>query len=376
MPTPISAHDELPNTVAISPSISIARHRLNVIDNYEDLVTFSPDLDALHDTAGSANPFTHSSFFLPWVKQATQDNFSIKCQLVWSGSDLVGFMPLFEKKMAPRFLNSLRLSPPLRGTTPPMDILCAHNSEETVAEFASRIDKEKWDLQYFPSFLENSQVATRWAALHKEKGHRIETEAVPDYCAIDVFQDWETYYSQRSKKTRRNIRWLDNNFVGEFSVFKPGDDNLEYHLKIMQDVIEKSWKANGEMLKSGLQDLRDLAFSLSQSNRLRMITLSHEDNGLSYLLEIDDGQHRHAFHNAYNADYQKLAPGKQVIQKAIKSVFADQRKTYNFWGNRDYFSSLANTNHSACNIKILRQGAMPDFRRKLGLFARKAIGKG
>lgn len=338
---------------------------VEVLEDLRSLFAFAPALADLCEATGA--PFyMRPAFFMVWSEHAARAGLMPRCLVLKRGATVLGFAPLFSKRLAPALLGARRLSPPLIGTSPPFDLVVAPNEAGAVARLADAASSLAWVSQHMPSVLSGSGFDREWAEWFEASGAAVSRLDTPGYMTAVCTVSKEEYFESRRASFRRNVKRASQKFekVGEIETFRGGDP-LEPWIDALRTVVERSWKGTAYMRRTGFPLIVDLVRSLDASGLLVLRIARREGRPIGYLMEVDDGTVRHAFHNAMDESERDLGPGILLLFRGVLSAIESGRRSYEFWGNREYIRAMATDVRPAVQIDIASPAMRDRWRRGL-----------
>ena len=280
-------------------------------------------------------PFMLPQFLLPYLSRVGK-RYRYRVLTAWDGEKLVGLAPLFERRVGKLGLRLTVFSFPASGTPPPFDLLIDPGCDGVLPAFIEALRQSDWGL------IELQNVP---AGSSSEKGLRKALAGLPPRFSVSksrtgvyvpIVGSWEAYFRSLSKKRRqaytRALRKCDDRGGVRIVRYPGGEVGLEQALEMMSKVIEASWKKPQDDDLDGKSHLHHLARGLDSGNILDLRFVLVGDKPVAYLFQIDYRRRFHAYHTAYDLDYQKEGPGVLLLGDALQSAHERGDERYDLLG--------------------------------------------
>lgn len=337
------------------------------------LAALAPEWGALvARMPSSATPYLTPEFQLPWIAAAGP---SWECRALVARREgrMIGLAPLFERRIG-RFGVTLAIrSFPIRGTTPPVDIVTDDDPAEVVRLMLRHLRADRsWDLLRLHSIATDSPTIAALRATAPSLGMRFAEAAMPSTLVVPIEGRWEDFRASLSGKFRQNLRrgWAGLERTGTPAlVTYPGEiSDFDRAIDWAQDVIRRSWKKLPEDSGAERAFLLACARTFADKDWLRLRFLTLDGRPIAYLFDVDFQGSAYPFHNAYDLAYQRGGVGQLLFHYALEESWKRGHRVFDFFGGSDYISRWTNVERRFSEIRIVNSG--PVARLKAAIYAR------
>jgi CelD/BcsL family acetyltransferase involved in cellulose biosynthesis len=249
---------------------------------------------------------------------------------------------------------------PLCGTSPPFDVLIGERAEDVMRAFLEtwhRAADGRWDLIEWLNVRAESPTAPLLRSLTAGSGCRFEEcDHLLTYY-VPVTTSWDELLASRTKKFRQNLRRGERRCaeIGTMRCLQYPTDGIDLAraLDMMSEVVGRSWKRGADDVRDGDRFFRELARSLDRRGWLSLRFLTIGGRPIAYLFEIDYRGNLHAFHSAYDLEFQPVDPGLLLLSAAIRCAHDRGYGRYDFTGTEDYLHRWTDHRRSYRRLSLI-----------------------
>lgn len=337
------------------------------------LAALAPEWSALAARMpSSATPYMTPEFQLPWIAAAGP---AWHCRALVARRDgrMIGLAPLFERRIG-RFGITLAIrSFPIRGTTPPIDVVTDDDPAAVVSAMLRHLRADRsWDLLRLHSIAADSPTIAALRATAPSLGMSLAETAMPSTLVVPIEGSWEDFRASLGKKFRQNLRrgWtaLERTGVPGLVTYPGEITDLEQALDWAQDVIRRSWKKLPEDSDAERAFLLSCARSFADRGWLRLRFLTLDGRPIAYLFDVDFQGSAYPFHSAYDLAHQAGGAGQLLLHYALEKSWQRGHRVFDFFGGSDYLSRWTEVERHFTEVRIVNAGLVS--RLKAEIYAR------
>ena len=161
---------------------------------------------------------------------------------------------------------------------------------------------------------------------------------------IDMAEDWDTFFAQRTKKFRKVLKNKINRIarLGNYTVSLY--DTIEDEpglLKRLAEISRNSWKARRHnALASRPETLcffNDLSHRAGRKQWLRIWILTVNGMDIAYEYHLRRGATDYGLRADFNEEYRESSPGSVLDLHIVKHLFRDGCRKYDLCGSDDFY---------------------------------------
>ena len=158
---------------------------------------------------------------------------------------------------------------------------------------------------------------------------------------LKIKSDWKSFYSGKSQRFKKKIRYDLNKLKRKGNVKIQCFDTPEQIESVMEDVFcigRRSWKGKiGESIGS-TQQTRSFYFTLPRAladagNCVVVWTLSLDGKMISFEYHVRQNNTVYALRGAYDKEYQDVGPGAVLDYEVVRGLFENDVHFYNMCGD-------------------------------------------
>jgi CelD/BcsL family acetyltransferase involved in cellulose biosynthesis len=332
-----------------SPRISAGEYNGRITDRLSQLDTISGDWLELWREHGRANPFTHPSWIIAWLKHlgGSIDPFIVS---LWRENSLVGIAPLGVDRFGP-WRRLVMLGSPMADYP---DILVDPGHPSLIGYLSNFILNYKWN---WVDFLDISERSLHLGELKEGLSNCglktiIEESSICPVVMIET--GWDGYWAQKKSKTRNTINKKAKRLGREYGPLK---------LEILSDVaavregLEEAagvhaarWARQHTRTIFSEQKGRDFFDSalsgLSSEGIVRLYLLRAGSALTAFSLSfLGDGIHYY-YIPGFDQTYSKDSPGHLLLKEIIRESHEEELNLFDFMkGDEEYKFRWANSHH-------------------------------
>lgn len=269
---------------------------------------------------------------------------------------LVGLLPLYRR----RTMGCRILGFPVSGSTPPFSLIAEAGKEVEVAEaIAAHLKSRRdWDVLRLHKICLDHAPANALADALERHMPLVRKEAETTYLVDTASGSFEEYMATRSRQFRKTLRKAEKQYdgLGELRDLDcPGDLSLDQAMKMVEQVLERSWKG-GEDSAGVVRHLKRYAEPALEDGILHLSVATLDGQPLGYQLWFVHAQKAYGFHLAYDVSLPKLSPGHMQLGRAINIAFDTEMQELDLCGSTDYLQKWATGTRTFTELRLVRSG--------------------
>lgn len=312
------------------------------LEDIEQIEELHGEWSELLRRSGNPSPFVEPEFLLPWIHHL-DNTVRPRFLTVREAGRLVGIAPVFERSISRLGVNCAIRGFPVRGTTPPLDLMVDPARPGALEALVSHWQGERdWDMIWLHKISAESRTLEQIPVLARRRGYSVRLTERQETFAVSIAGSWEDYLLTLGQKMRNNLRrnWRNCGRWGQPRIvrFPAADLDLDGALDLCRKVIVKSWKRFERSAESEFIFFDALARSLHRRGWLSLCFLFIDEVPVAYLFALDFGRCRYPFHNAYDPDFQAVSPGQLVFEDFIREAHERSYQRVDFLGASDYLA--------------------------------------
>jgi CelD/BcsL family acetyltransferase involved in cellulose biosynthesis len=298
------------------------------------------DWSELVAACGNPSPYITPEFLIPWMRSLDQ-GWECRVLVARQGKRTVGLAPLFDRLIRRFAISCVIRSFPLRGTTPPFDIIVGEPADDIVRAILQYLCRSGgWDILWLHGISHSSATLPYIGVIASEFNLSCHIEISEHSLMVPIRGSWDAFLASHSKKFRQNIRraWRALEQLGTPRIITyPGSSlTVSVATGFILDVIQRSWKGyQGENDVHG-QTILECAREFDRRNWLSLRFLMLDETPIAYLFVIEYRNNAFAYHTAYDLEYQRASPGLFLIQDAVCCAFEKGLGVFDFGGSTDF----------------------------------------
>lgn len=190
-------------------------------------------------------------------------------------------------------------------------------------------------------------------------GYRVAERVMlrPPY--VEVSGDWETYWRSRSRNLRKDVRRRRNRLeeLGEITLeIATGDEALQGRLEEAFRVEASGWKGErGTAILSRPETRRfyeEVAGWAAGRGMLRIATLRVDGRAVATHLAIEVGSDYFMLKTGYDAELEKVGPGKLLDREMVERAFTSRLASFEFLGGAERYKLVwADKHHDRVELQ-------------------------
>ena len=317
--------------------------RVEIIDRYSKLCELEADWNELLTSSGENCVFLTFEWFSSFVRSFELED-RLAVGIVREGSEVVGILPLYKAHTKVAGVTCKALRSISNVHTPKYDFIFKLGKEESVQRVLSELrEYYKWDLVELDYVNSYSSVLKALCG-NSSGGHNFRTVPVMKSPFLETTGGWEEYYNSLSKKLNKNMDYYERRASREFGVEMEVINGplLDRDVLLEAFRIEDSgWKGTqgSSIIKNDkVSDFyRDLALSMNRKGWFDLLFLKFGEARVAfdYCLKYDSSYS--LLKIGYDEKYGKYSPGMILRKMAIKNVFQQGFRRYDFLGGNDEY---------------------------------------
>lgn len=315
---------------------------------------------ALAGRVSPPNFYATPAFLMPWA-ESVATTWAPDAVAVHRGDELVGFLPLFRRRLGRWKVGYDILGFPVQGSTPAFDLLAAAGTAGDVARaVVDRLARSRdWDTLWLHSIDPSAEANAAFLEQAAARLHRLPA-ATTEVLGVDTGRDtFAAYVEQRDghqwRELRRVTRRLRERGAVRLRLYPRDDDlSLEEALDAALAVTCRSWKASNAA-DAEMAALRKLAIAADRSRCLRVRLLEIDGVAISQMLEFVFRGRVHLFNLANDTAFRSFAPGLQLFVDTIEQGFAEGATEIDFASRHRYLEKLASTRRPEIELRATRR---------------------
>lgn len=324
--------------------------RIEEVRDYASLAALRGPWSDLSARLSDESPYLTPEFLLPWTRRV-QHRYRCRVLTAWDGERLIGLAPLFERSLRKFGVPFVVRSFPVYGSTPPFDLLVSERREAVIEEFVGFWKRSApWDLIHLLNVRSDSPTASLLRGAVEGTGLRLQVRESQRTYFVPVVAPWEAFLTSRKKKFRQDLRRkrLICEAMGPARFLHYPADGLAFDaaMDTAFGIIDASWKHPGEDRAEWERFFLDLATELRSAGLFSIRFLVVGERPVAYLFEIDYRRNLHAFHIAYDLDYQRASPGTLILADAVRDAHERRCGRYDFGGSERFLRHWAESTFS------------------------------
>ncbi len=202
---------------------------------------------------------------------------------------------------------------------------------------------------------------------------------------VPVSGSWEQYWSGRSRNLRKSINRLGNRLedLGTVSLqIAAGDEALGKPLEEAFTIEASGWKGtNGTAILSQPETrgfYREVASWAAQRGTLRIASLQVDGRTVAMHLSIEAGGDYYMLKTGYDAEFEKVGPGKLLDWMMVQHAFSSDLDSFEFLGDAEpYKLTWADEHHERVELQAFKRSPSGQFDRLIQVrgrsLARRAL---
>jgi CelD/BcsL family acetyltransferase involved in cellulose biosynthesis/GNAT superfamily N-acetyltransferase len=343
---------------------------VELIDSFDRLLSLETGWNSALQKSGERTVFLRHEWFRCWW-EAFGEKKEMAVLVLKDGGEIKAVAPLMFVKENFRGIPVRKVKFIENDNSPRCDFIVPdpEKREEVVGAILNYLfeAKDRWDVIEFnnmPDESPNLKLVTEIAA-EEQALFAAKKGLNSPYVVINT--DWDTFFSSRSKRFRKNLRTKKNKLdkFGPYTIEK-----VTYFDKSLIDIIarvsENSWKKNIDKTISYSNQTGNFFAGLSK--------LADERKWLSiWLMKIDGRAAAYEYHLNYEnkdfalkADYDEqfaeLSPGSILDRHVIENAFKEEKNEYDLGsGSAFYKTNWADHMRSHTNIFIFKNNTKGFF---------------
>jgi|GEM_PF-768023 len=333
-------------------------------------------------------PLTHAWLLSWWRAFANDREMEFRC--VYRGAELVGAAPFYRSRELFRGVPVTLLKLAANGHTPFSGVIVTpalnRAERETVLSALTRVGyKEIGQFLKIHQYGELKRFIVEYPTSPKSNVGIKPGLTTP---VIWIDQDWDTFFSSRTKKLKKSLKHKLNRFNKE-----PGFTITEKKISSTEDPIvpeiiqisANSWKAGiGNDLKShhrSRQFLFNLIESFGRSGLLSAWMIHHGKTPVAFELHLAYDGIVYPIRADYDEAFKAFSPGSVLEYSALKHLFKTGlvRQYYTCADDYWYLSNWTTEYEEFCTVEVFGGGAKTRFlyalEYKLIPIVKRLIGK-
>ena len=329
----------------------------------------------------SNNLFIHYDWMRIWL-DCQGDGKKLRLFVVRMDNKVVGIAPLmlrsYEKsgfKYNDLFLMTAYDDPfSEKGVAGGIDFLWDPEYDELKHQFAAYIlDKTSdWCYLRLHPIQENSSTISAFRDAAVQRGIKVKTPYALKNVYLDIKQDWETYFSERSsnlrKSLRRGKREIEARYTRTFKEFRRPKE-VEEGLDKLMTIEKNSWKVKrGFGIDS--DELNSFYFEIaryfSKSGNTMIWVMFADEHPIAYELHVKLNGYIRTLKGSYDDGFKRFSVGNQLIAASCEAFFKRGLKQVDMmWGSLDYKQKWSKDLDPHVGVYLLRDGLYSSFIEKL-----------
>jgi len=262
--------------------------------------------------------------------------------LVKDGSKLIGIIPLMIWRDSYRGFPVKKISFIENDNTPRSDFILSEKKKEALGNIIGWLkeNRDLWDVIIFNKIPRESETFGILKEVLKENMMIFGIRESFNSPFISIDSDWETYFSQRSKKFRKALRNNLNklNRSGTLKIEQIKDpEKLEGILPEVFKVSANSWKAKGgRTITDSQEDIRfflKLSEVASRKGWLNIWLLKLNGKAIAAEYHLKYKGRTHALRGDFDEKYRAFSPGSVLESHIIEKMFKDKVVEHDLGGD-------------------------------------------
>lgn len=355
--------------------MSRSRLRVEVAHDLCGIVN-RPDWEQLAGAAVEKLPTLLAGFLVPWFQHAAPD-YRCHALTAWQDDRLVGFAPFAFREVGRFGMSHRILGFPMRGTTPPFDLLFSGQDDEVAAAFVDHLERsDGWDMVFLHNVRLPSGPTDALCRSAQNAGFDVDRTSCTETLYVETDTSWDEFLRKRHRNIRKNIwrGWRNCEKIGVTKCLTyPGDiDDLDRALDYAFQLLRTSWKKI-----EGAKSLDDhflglVARALDDDKRLTLRFLTINQTPVSYLMEIHCRDDWYLFHSAFDPAYRQLSVGQLIIGDCIRAAHYEGVATVDLLGSNDYLARWTDKCHAVDEIVIIKPSRLSRLKSRFYQRARQS----
>lgn len=317
---------------------------IHEIKDFESFLSLEKSWNSLVAKSPTNSIFLRHEWIRCWW-EAYGNGKQLAILLFQEGDDLKGIAPLMISKVFFRGLPVRRISFIENDETPQCGFIedpSYDNSNITEAlshHLSSR--ESRWDLLFLRKVHEESPLFSHLERESRGRGYNIIIRPIFFSPILNIKSEWESFYSGKSRRFRKKIRYDQNKLKRAGRVKAQLFDTPEQIADIMEDVFRvggRSWQGKiGSSIGSTQQNrsfFSELPRALGNGkNGISLWTLSLDGTMISFEYHVRESDTVYALRGEYDGNYQSIGPGAVLDYEVVRNFFNNGVQLYNMCGD-------------------------------------------
>ena len=322
----------------VSPGVP--RLRVEVISDFDSLVSAQPAWDRLVDLAGIDHPFLGHDWILSWWESFGAGR-KLNILLVKDGEELVGIAPLMMSRQRMYGVPLRELGFIYNDHTPRFDFIVARDHAAVYeAVWRHLCDRrEEWDLLKLCQIDSGSRTLLELPLLAAASGCQVGTWGSIESPYLRLEGSFDQYFKSLNPGLRQNLRRrmkrLEERGAVEFECVS-AEDEIDSSLPEAFRMEGASWKGEAGTAiecRPELQKFYSLvAHRAARRGALYLAFLRVNGRRIAFDLSLIHNNKRFILKPGYLQEYRTCSPGQQLTALTIRDAFARGLEEIDFLG--------------------------------------------
>ncbi len=330
-----------------------------VIDRPEDLESLCPDWRALYQDLGGRNFFIAPHYLRLWWRHFGQAS----RPQVYVFRDDQGLRAIFPLRLTRRRAGpiTIRVMAAMSNweSSKPQWLIRGEAEPVIDAWLDTLLAGRHWDVLHLPATpLDTPGLTYLWRRL-AELGYKYRDVPCEGATVVDVSGDFETYWKDRPKKKKRNMRWAASRIqkagTVECQISRPEDDP-EPWIERLFDLAERTWQAaegTGLNQPPRADFFADMIRTFLPQERLKIYLLTLDGRAVAFFLGYLERDVFYTLKTGYDQEFQQVYPGVVLLKHLLDDTFQDDNvRLVDFITSKPLFATWTDATAPLCDLVV------------------------
>ncbi|OFW39486.1 MAG: hypothetical protein A3J28_14350 [Acidobacteria bacterium RIFCSPLOWO2_12_FULL_60_22] len=318
----------------------VSHPRVEVISDFESLVSAKPVWDRLVDLAGIDHPFLSHDWILSWWESFGAGR-QLNILLVKDGEDLIGIAPLMVSRRRMYGIPVRELGFIYNDHTPRFDFIVARDHASVYeAVWRHLLDRrEEWDLLKLCQIDSGSRTLLELPLLAAASGCQVGTWPSIESPYLRIEKSFEQYFKSLNTGLRQNLKRrmkrLEERGAVEFECVS-AEEQIDSALPDAFRIEASSWKHSAGTAIDCHSELQkfysSVAHRAARRGALYLTFLRVNGLRIAFDLSLIHNNKRFILKPGYLQEYHSCSPGQQLMAMTIRDAFARGLTEIDFLG--------------------------------------------
>jgi CelD/BcsL family acetyltransferase involved in cellulose biosynthesis len=316
--------------------------QVEAVTTEEGWQALEPAWDPLVERSAGATIFLTTEWLRPWWTHFRRPGDQLRILVARDGGSIVGFAPLYRRRVGARGLGSLRrlgFIGDCSGDSEYLDFIIEPGREgDVLAAFLDHIEAEGWDLAelcLLPKASPNYLLLERLAA---ERGYLVAATDVPCSSA-ELPGDWDAYLKTLQSRFRSKLRSLLRKLPPEHdATFDECTraEELPERLESLFELHQQRWRAEGKPGSFASEARRrfygEMAAHFLRRGWLRFVSLRFGERFVAHEFSFEHLGRVYYLQQGFDTECGRLSVGIALKAYVVRESIARGAREYDFLG--------------------------------------------